>query len=44
VTSGLRFDLGALLTSSSTMARVPLFLLAILLTRGLPGTGLRTSA
>jgi Kef-type K+ transport system membrane component KefB len=36
VTSGLRFDLSALLASSSTIARVPLFLLAILLTRGLP--------
>jgi Kef-type K+ transport system membrane component KefB len=36
VTSGLRFDLSALLASSSTIARVPLFLLAIFLTRGLP--------
>jgi Kef-type K+ transport system membrane component KefB len=36
VTSGLRFDLGALFASSSTIARVPLFLLAILLVRGLP--------
>src|SRR5215471_6207802 len=36
VTSGLRFDLSALLASGSTIARVPLFLLAILLARGLP--------
>jgi Kef-type K+ transport system membrane component KefB len=36
VTSGLRFDLSALFASASTIARVPLFLLAILLARGLP--------
>src|SRR5215510_13535221 len=36
VISGLRFDLSALFASSSTIARVPLFLLAILLARGLP--------
>jgi Kef-type K+ transport system membrane component KefB len=36
VTSGLRFDLGALFSSASTVARVPLFLLAIYLARGLP--------
>jgi Kef-type K+ transport system membrane component KefB len=36
VTSGLRFDLSALFASSSTISRVPLFLLAILLARGLP--------
>jgi Kef-type K+ transport system membrane component KefB len=36
VTSGLRFDLNALFASPSTIARVPLFLLAILLARGLP--------
>ena len=36
VTSGLRFDLDALLASASTVARVPLFLLALLLVRGLP--------
>ena len=36
VTSGLRFDLSALFASSSTIARVSLFLLAILLARGLP--------
>jgi hypothetical protein len=36
VTSGLTFDLSALFASSSTIARVPLFLLAILLACGLP--------
>jgi Kef-type K+ transport system membrane component KefB len=36
VTSGLRFDLNALFASASTVARVPLFLLAIYLVRGLP--------
>jgi Kef-type K+ transport system membrane component KefB len=36
VTSGLRFDLDALFSSASTVARVPLFLLALLLVRGLP--------
>jgi Kef-type K+ transport system membrane component KefB len=36
VTSGLRFDLGALFSSGSTVARVPLFLFAIVLARGLP--------
>src|SRR5947209_7425474 len=36
VTSGLRFDLNALFSSASTVARVPLFLLALLLVRGLP--------
>jgi Kef-type K+ transport system membrane component KefB len=36
VTSGVRFDSNALFTSASTVARVPLFLLAIYLARGLP--------
>jgi Kef-type K+ transport system membrane component KefB len=36
VTSGVRFDLNALFTSASTVARVPLFLLAIYVARGLP--------
>jgi Kef-type K+ transport system membrane component KefB len=36
VSSGLRFDLSALFASGSTVARVPLFLLAILLARGVP--------
>jgi Kef-type K+ transport system membrane component KefB len=36
VTSGLRFDLDALFSSASTVARVPLFLLALVAARGLP--------
>ena len=36
VASGLRFDLNALFASASTVARVPLFLLAIYVVRGLP--------
>jgi Kef-type K+ transport system membrane component KefB len=36
VTSGLRFDLNALFSSPSTVARVPLFLLALLIVRGVP--------
>jgi len=36
VTSGVRFDLNALFANASTVARVPLFLLAIYLARGLP--------
>lgn len=36
VTSGINFDLGALLSSPSTMLRVPIFLAALLLVRGLP--------
>lgn len=36
VTSGLNFNLNALFSSASTVARVPLFLLALLLVRGLP--------
>jgi Kef-type K+ transport system membrane component KefB len=36
VTTGLRFDLDALFASAGTVARVPLFLLALLLVRGLP--------
>jgi Kef-type K+ transport system membrane component KefB len=36
ITSGLRFDLNALFSSASTVARVPLFLLALLLVRGVP--------
>src|ERR1700755_3581672 len=37
ITSGLRFDLNALFSSASTVARVPLFLLALLAVRGIPG-------
>jgi Kef-type K+ transport system membrane component KefB len=36
VTSGLQFDLDALFGSASTIARVPIFLAAILIVRGLP--------
>jgi Kef-type K+ transport system membrane component KefB len=36
VTSGVRFDLHALFANASTIARIPLFLLAIYLARGLP--------
>jgi Kef-type K+ transport system membrane component KefB len=36
VTSGLNFDLNALFSSASTIARVPLFLAALMLVRGLP--------
>jgi Kef-type K+ transport system membrane component KefB len=36
VSSGLNFDLHALFASPSTVVRVPLFLLALLLIRGLP--------
>ncbi len=36
VASGLRLDVGGLLASSSALARVPVFLVALLLARGLP--------
>jgi Kef-type K+ transport system membrane component KefB len=36
VASGLRFDLGALFSSAGTVARVPIFLAALLIVRGLP--------
>jgi Kef-type K+ transport system membrane component KefB len=36
VTSGVQFDLNALFAHASTVARVPLFLVAIYLARGLP--------
>ena len=36
VTSGLRFDLGALTSSASTVAKVPLFLACLVLVRGVP--------
>ena len=36
VASGLRFDLSALFSGASTVARVPIFLAALLLVRGLP--------
>ena len=36
VTSGIRFDLSALLDEPSTLARVPIFLVALLVVRGVP--------
>ena len=36
VTSGLRFDLGALFATGSTIAMVPIFLVVLLVVRGLP--------
>ena len=36
VASGIRFDLGALFESATTVARVPLFFFALILARGLP--------
>jgi Kef-type K+ transport system membrane component KefB len=36
VTSGLRFDAGALFASAAALAQVPLFLLALVAVRGLP--------
>jgi Kef-type K+ transport system membrane component KefB len=36
VTSGVRFDAGALFASASALVQVPLFLLALVLVRGLP--------
>src|SRR4051812_14445441 len=36
VTTGVRYDLDALLASASTVAMVPVFLLALLVVRGLP--------
>jgi Kef-type K+ transport system membrane component KefB len=36
VTSGVQFDLGALFASAETVARVPIFFIALVLVRGLP--------
>jgi Kef-type K+ transport system membrane component KefB len=36
ITSGIRFDLAALISSPATLLRVPIFLLALLLVRGVP--------
>lgn len=36
VTSGLQFDLGSLFASASTVVHVPIFLLALLVVRGIP--------
>src|SRR5262249_32676687 len=43
VTSGIRFNLDALTSSSSTLARVPIFLAALLLARRLPATLYRST-
>ncbi len=43
VGSGLRFDLAALFASPSTLARVPLFLAALLVVRGAPALLYRSS-
>jgi Kef-type K+ transport system membrane component KefB len=43
VSSGLRFDLDALLKSPAAIARVPLFLAALLVVRGLPAALYRRS-
>ncbi|HZA78818.1 MAG TPA: cation:proton antiporter [Acidimicrobiales bacterium] len=43
VTSGLRFDLQALVDSPSAIARVPLFLLALLVVRALPAALYRST-
>ena len=41
VVSGVRFDLGALTGSATTLATVPLFLLALLVVRALPAVAFR---
>jgi Kef-type K+ transport system membrane component KefB len=41
VVSGMRFDLDALTSSASALAQVPVFLLALLLVRGLPALAYR---
>ncbi len=43
VASGVRFDLGALTESASTLLRVPLFLAVLLAVRGLPALLYRTT-
>jgi Kef-type K+ transport system membrane component KefB len=43
VSSGIRFDLDALFSSATTVARVPLFLAALLAVRGLPALLYRRS-
>ena len=41
VTTGVRFDLDALLADASNLAMVPVFLVAIMVVRGLPALGYR---
>jgi Kef-type K+ transport system membrane component KefB len=43
VTSGLRLDVGGLLDSPAALARVPVFLVALLIVRGLPALLYRTT-
>ncbi|MET8331975.1 cation:proton antiporter [Streptomyces sp. NPDC005181] len=43
VTSGIQFDLGALFADAGTVLRVPVFLAALLLVRGLPALAYRSA-
>ncbi|WP_206061350.1 cation:proton antiporter [Nonomuraea basaltis] len=43
VTSGIQFNLGALFADAGTMLRVPMFLAALLLVRGLPALAYRAA-
>jgi Kef-type K+ transport system membrane component KefB len=43
VASGVRFDLNALFSSTSTVAMIPIFLAALLAARGLPAVAYRTA-
>jgi Kef-type K+ transport system membrane component KefB len=43
VTSGIQFDLGALFADAATVLRVPMFLAALLLVRGLPALAYRSA-
>ncbi|MFB4283673.1 cation:proton antiporter [Nonomuraea sp. MTCD27] len=43
VTSGIQFDLGALFADAETVLRVPMFLAALLLVRGLPALAYRSA-
>ncbi|MEV4172722.1 cation:proton antiporter [Nonomuraea sp. NPDC049709] len=43
VTSGIQFDLGALFSDAETVLRVPMFLAALLLVRGLPALAYRSA-
>ncbi|MBZ4020412.1 cation:proton antiporter [Streptomyces purpurogeneiscleroticus] len=43
VTSGIQFDLGALFADAGTVLRIPMFLAALLLVRGLPALAYRSA-
>ncbi|RZB20900.1 hypothetical protein StrepF001_00785 [Streptomyces sp. F001] len=43
VTSGIQFDVGALFADAETVLRVPMFLAALLLVRGLPALAYRSA-